>query len=84
MTGEILAIAGALIIILLGIIAYFLKGTMDSIRDLTVRMDSVMIYMEVTKTERKHERKWCENTHKSLEKRMDAYYDRLKKLEARV
>ena len=81
LTGVIISLAGAIIMVLLGVIGYFLKALHTTIKVLEGTVNELVIAIEVDKMRTESNSNLCKEKHKQIETRFADVDRRITKLE---
>ena len=77
METLLLSIAGAIIILLLGVNGYFMKKWIESTEALTNSVNALKTAVALLKSENGNNEKFCKSRHDVIDKRLNAHSEKL-------
>ena len=77
----VLSVSGAVIMILLGLIGFFLRNLYTTIKTLESTVNSLVMFMEVEKMQTSISGENCKTKHVEIERKFDNYEKRIQTLE---
>lgn len=69
--AVLLSAAGAIIIILIGVVGFFMKSFLKAIEDLKLTVSELKLVVELQKQESKSFTKLCDFKHSAIERRLE-------------